>query len=453
LSVSNVAKLASGETTGPGELEFEEEEYRVDEDALTGNIIIRRKNGRRGFASAIIETENLKPGAGAAVGSDIAPIEEADYLRMQEPVIFEHYVNQGVTLSGGVLSWFWAFDNDFVDAMYYSVSADIYRALLPHEFEPPDGARGFNVYARLPMQVMYDPEGNPFTFSEEESLTPAFGFEGLGWQLQDGEDGLKFFEFNTVKDSLIEGNETAKLKLAVPRGYVNLGGEYIPTGISLGRTEAKLLIIDDDFKSGELQFASDDLYFNEADRTATIDVERFNGVNGSISVQYRTRAGTASSPYDFNSRTGSLRFASGQDSRSITIKIVDDETQEVDEFFEVDLFNVTGGGKLADESEVLSLKVFLVDNDLKGGKAEFSVDAGEVREGDGEVSVAVRRVGGSRGQASVSYSTRSISANSGEDYEPRQGILNWAHQDVETKWITIPIINDDLIEDVESCVV
>ena len=449
LSVSNVAKLGSGETSGPGELEFEEDEYRVDEDKLTGQILIRRKNGRRGFASAIIETENLKPGAGAAQGSDIVSTEEADYLRMQEPVVFEHYVNQAVG-TGGSLLWFWSFANDFVDAMYYSIDADVYRALLPHEFEPPEGASGLSVYDRLPTQYLTNVDGTSFPYEEEDSLVPAFGFDGQGWQLQDGENGIKAFEVFTVKDSVIEGNETAKLKLSVPRGYINLGGEIIPTGISLGRTEARLLIIDDDFKAGELKFTADSLYFNEADRTATINVERFNGYNGSISVQYRTRTGTASSPQDFNSRTGSLRFASGQESRSLTIKIVDDEIQEADEYFEVDLFNVTGGGQLASGNKLLTLKVFLVDNDLKGGKVEFAVDAGQVVEGDGEVSVPVRRVGGSRGQASVTYSTRSLTANSGEDYLPMQGILNWAHQDVEQKWITIPIVNDDLIEELES---
>ncbi|HJO08533.1 MAG TPA: Calx-beta domain-containing protein, partial [Verrucomicrobiota bacterium] len=129
---------------------------------------------------------------------------------------------------------------------------------------------------------------------------------------------------------------------------------------------------------------------------------------------------------------------------------MDDETQEVDEYFEVDLFNVTGGGKLDNGVDVITQKIFLVDNDLKGGKAEFSADAGQVIENDGEISVAVRRVGGSRGQASVTYSTRSLTADSGEDYQPRQGVLTWAHQDVDEKWISIPIVDDDRIEEIET---
>ena len=200
---------------------------------------------------------------------------------------------------------------------------------------------------------LYDEELNWVAdFNEEDTLSPAFGFEGLGWQLQDGEDGLKFFPFQAIKDSVIEGDETAKFKLSVPRGYIDLGGAHIPIGLALGRTEAKLIIMDDDFTPGELRFSSSDFYVNEADRTATLNVERINGSNGSISVQFKTRDGTASNPFDFRSKQGSLRFASGQTSRSITFNIIDDETQEADEYFDVDIFNVTGGGKLFEVADV-----------------------------------------------------------------------------------------------------
>jgi hypothetical protein len=137
LPVSNVAKLASGTTSGPGELEFEEEEYRVDEDKQTGQIAIRRKNGRRGFASAIIQTENLPQGAGAASGSDIVPIEEADFVALKEFVLFEHYSS---TVAGKPMYNLSVYVDEaapFVDAAYYTDLSDTYRALLPHAFEPP----------------------------------------------------------------------------------------------------------------------------------------------------------------------------------------------------------------------------------------------------------------------------------------------------------------------------
>ena len=183
-----------------------------------------------------------------------------------------------------------------------------------------------------------------------------------------------------MADSLVEGNETAKLKLSVPRGYIFLGGEYIPTGIALGRNEAKVIIIDDDFHNGELKFKKESDICHESERSITVDIERINGVNGSISVQYRTLPGTASVPFDYKNKTGTLRFGSGQSNRSISINLVDDVAQEEDEYFDIELFNVTGGGNNRRQSNA-TIRVFVIDNDLKGGKVEFAQDSSSINEG------------------------------------------------------------------------
>lgn len=452
-NVGNISKLGGGETWGPGELEFEELEYRVDEDKGSGEIVLRRKNGRRGYASAIIESENFPQGSGAATGDDIAVDGNADYLRLQDKALYEHYSLFGSGMSGGFFgSWWYSYSENFVDASYYDPSpfnhGDYYRALLPHAFDPA----GPSPIARLPRQQWYDPQTGELVMDvgQQAMLIPASGFDGLGWQLQDGEDGLRSFEFEVNKDSLIEGNETVKLKLSVPRGYLNLGGEFIPTGVAVGTNESKMLIIDDDFAPGQLKFSLDNVYVNENQKNVSLSIDRVNGSNGTISVQYKVRNGSAKSPLDFKSKQGTLRFASGQVNRPITISLVDDETQELDEYFDVDIFNVTGGGKLYDNAEVLSLRVFVVDNDLKSGKAEFRVETASISETEGEVVVGVMRVGGSRGQASVNYTTSSITAVSGEDYEAVQGVVNWPHENVEEQFIRIPILDDSKIEEEES---
>ena len=128
-----------------------------------------------------------------------------------------------------------------MDAAYYTDLSDTYRALLPHAFEPPEGAAGLSVYDRQPVGSLYDDDMNLISnYNQQDTLSPAFGFEGLGWQLQDGDDGVRSFVFESVRDSVIEGNETAKFKLSVPRGYIDLGGSHIPTGVALGRKETCL---------------------------------------------------------------------------------------------------------------------------------------------------------------------------------------------------------------------
>ena len=157
---------------------------------------------------------------------------------MQKPIFYKH--QSEYWLSEGNLDdqWFntwYDYDRDFIDATYYTYNAETYRALLPHAFEP---APGSNIYDKLPTQYLYDSQGEIIlSYNEEDSLSPAFGFDGRGWQLQDGKDGLININLDTIPDQKIEGNETVKLRIAVPRGYVNLGGEYIPTGIALGNSE------------------------------------------------------------------------------------------------------------------------------------------------------------------------------------------------------------------------
>ncbi|SVA93324.1 uncharacterized protein METZ01_LOCUS146178, partial [marine metagenome] len=361
---------------------------------------------------------------------------------------------------GTTASWwsFWSYANDFVDAQYYTYDpldgttyselGDYYRALLPHQFEPYAGA---NVLAKLPPVTYVDENGDPVVVvSEEDRIRPGLGFEGLGWQLQDGEDGLKDFDFDVYKDSLVEGDETVKLNLVLPKGYLNLGGEYIPLGVALGSRQAKMIILDDDFTPGELKFSSGEIYVNESEKTVSLSVDRVNGANGSISVQYKTKQGTAKNPFDFKSKQGSLRFASGQTSRPIVVSLADDEGQEVDEYFDIEIFNATGGGKLVGDAKLLSMRVYLVDNDLKSGKVEFTSDTASINENEGEVVVAVRRLAGSRGQGSVAYTTRSLTALSGADYQAQQGLLTWAHEDVGEKLIRIPIVDDEVSEEEEA---
>ena len=211
-----------------------------------------------------------------------------------------------------------------------------------------------------------------------------------------------------------------------------------------------MIIIDDDFKKGSLKFSAQEIYVNESDKTALIKIDRIEGLNGSISVQYRTKTGNASTPYDFKEKTGTIRFGSGQNSRYLYLNIVDDEIQESDEYFDIELFNVTGGGKLIGDEAQLSARVFIIDNDLKAGKVDFTLSEISISENKGEVLIPVARSGGSRGQGQVSYYTLEDTANAEFDYTSKKGILSWADQDVSEKYIKIAINDDENIEERES---
>ena len=64
-----------------------------------------------------------------------------------------------------------------------------------------------------------------------------------------------------------------------------------------------------------------------------------------MSIKYATKDQTATAGKDYGKAEGTLTFAHGQVSQSITIEIIDDCTYEKDETFTVVLSEPTGGAK------------------------------------------------------------------------------------------------------------
>jgi hypothetical protein len=62
----------------------------------------------------------------------------------------------------------------------------------------------------------------------------------------------------------------------------------------------------------------------ESCKVATLEVERVNGADGEISVEWKTIDGSAKSPSDFQGGEGILNFKHGEIVRTLEIPIVDD---------------------------------------------------------------------------------------------------------------------------------
>jgi plastocyanin len=73
-----------------------------------------------------------------------------------------------------------------------------------------------------------------------------------------------------------------------------------------------------------------------------------------------------------------------------------------------------------------------------------------VNEADGTLNLAVARVGGSDGPASVKYATAPGSAKPGKDFLPRKGTLRWTAGDAEPKIVQVPLKNDTKTEPEEA---
>src|SRR5688572_1050696 len=94
---------------------------------------------------------------------------------------------------------------------------------------------------------------------------------------------------------------------------------------------------------GVLRFTVDSANAIEG-QTLTIQVSRTGGSSGAVSVSYATASGTAASGTDFTAANGTLGWADGDSaSKSFTVPITNDTTEEQPESFTATLTNATGG--------------------------------------------------------------------------------------------------------------
>ncbi len=93
-----------------------------------------------------------------------------------------------------------------------------------------------------------------------------------------------------------------------------------------------------------IQFASAAVVVNEQAGSVTLTVNRANSGTGAVSVNFATSAGSATSPADFTSTSGTLSWANGDLApKTITVPIVPDANVESPENFAVTLSGITGG--------------------------------------------------------------------------------------------------------------
>ena len=111
---------------------------------------------------------------------------------------------------------------------------------------------------------------------------------------------------------------------------------------------------------GSGAFQISDASASEADGTITFTVNRLSGSDGTVTVDYQTANGTAAAPGDYTAASGTLTFAPGETTQTISVTIADDTTVESTETFSVTLSNATGGATIEDGAAVAQI----TDNDI-----------------------------------------------------------------------------------------
>ena len=197
----------------------------------------------------------------------------------------------------------------------------------------------------------------------------------------------------------------------------------------------------------EFDFDSDVSGGGSSGPHATFLVTLSAPATGTVTVDYHTVAGTAGSA-DFTGISGTVTFAAGETSKTITIAIAPDTLVEGNEQFSVVLSNPqsatiadgTGVGTIVDDDTAQPVVPTLAIGDA-------SITEGD--SGTAQLSFTVTLSQAATGPVTVNYSTANGTATAGSDYTARSGTVTFAAGET-TKTVTVPITGDGAVEGNET---
>ncbi len=229
-------------------------------------------------------------------------------------------------------------------------------------------------------------------------------------------------------DTLDEANETFNINLATPLNAT------IADGVGVGT------ITDDD--------ASPTLSINDVTVTegnagtvnATFTVTLSAASGQEVKVNYETANGTALQPADYTPSTGTLTFAPGETTKTITVAVKGDTVDEANEAFNVNLATPVNA-TIADGVGIGTI----TDDDASPTLSINDVTVTEGNAGTVNATFTVTLSAASGQEVKVNYETANGTALQPADYTPITGTLTFAPGET-TKTITVAVKGDTLDE-------
>ena len=214
-------------------------------------------------------------------------------------------------------------------------------------------------------------------------------------------------------DSTFEANETF---------FVNLtnatNGGTIFDGQGLGT------ITNNDAAPPVGDISISDVTISEGDagtQTVIFTVSRTG--TAAFAVDFSTADGTATAGSDYLAKSGTLNFAAGQASQTVSVTINGDSTFEANETFFVNLSNATNGGSIFDGQGIGTI----TNNDAASPVGNISISDVTISEGDAGTQTVIFTVSRTGTAAfAVDFSTANGTATAGSDYLAKSGTLNFA---------------------------
>lgn len=237
-----------------------------------------------------------------------------------------------------------------------------------------------------------------------------------------------------LNDSINETNETFFIVLDS-----TIDGAALGTNVF-----AKVTILDND-PGGAVSIGNATYTTNENSGFFLLTVNRTGTgtLASGASVDFTTENGTALAGADYFATNGTLTFGSNELTKTISIAVTNDTIAEGDENFFFHITNPQGGAALG----AISNATLTIKDDESS--VTISNAAVSVNEAGTNVIITLIRSGALLTPVSVDFTTVNGTATNGLDYGATNGTLAFA-ANVGSKTITIPIINDTIVEGNET---
>jgi subtilisin family serine protease len=240
---------------------------------------------------------------------------------------------------------------------------------------------------------------------------------------------FKDVDIAITNDVFGEGNETVVLTLSNPQ----------PAGATLGVNRTAVLTILDDERI--VQFSAPVYVVSEAATNLTIAVVRGGPLDGTVTVDYASVAGSATAGTDYTDVSGTLTFGPGATSRTFTVPLRTDTVFETSESVAVRLSNPIGA--LLGPRDTAAITI--ADNDPLGA-IRFSAATYAVGEKAGTATITVLRTGGTASEVTVDYATvPGGTAVVDTDYMTTSGTLTFGAGQA-SRTFTVTVLDDNLDE-------
>jgi hypothetical protein len=179
---------------------------------------------------------------------------------------------------------------------------------------------------------------------------------------------------------------------------------------------------------------------NSGQTPAVFNVDLSSASPVTITVDYQTFTGTAATPKDYITTSGTLTFAPGEVSRTVTVMVVGETMKEKDETFSVRLANPVN----ATIADAQGLGIIL-DDDSTPRLSATSTSLTEGTGGQKNMTFAVSPTNANQETMTVDYVTvvdSTTSTREGIDYVPVTGTITFPAESTDPVLVTVPIVGD-----------